>query len=226
MRIYKRLLKAFGPQGWWPVRGGYHKGVRTDRDRLEVCVGAILTQNTSWRNVEAAMAQLRKKKVVELNALARIPEEQLALVIRSSGYFRQKAKKLKLFASHVLKRHGSLKSFLAQDTETLRQELLSLWGVGPETADSIVLYAANRPVFVVDAYTKRIMSRVGVCSRNVSYEGLQDYFHERLPRDAQVFNEYHALLVGLAKNHCKPQPVCASCPLEAFCQKRGVRKVE
>lgn len=176
---------------------------------------SILTQNTSWQNVERAIAELHKADLVSLQKLAKVNEEKLAQLIKSSGYFRQKAKKLKLFSKHVLK-HGTLTGFLNQNN--LREELLSVWGIGPETADSIVLYAAKMPSFVVDAYTRRIMSRLGVCKDCASYEELQFLFHNSLPFNHKLFNEYHALLVALAKSACtKSKPFCNSCPIKNLC---------
>jgi endonuclease-3 related protein len=214
MHIYNKLLNAFGPQHWWPIKGEYKQRNLSEADRLEICIGAILTQNTSWKNVERARGNLHKNKLIDLKQLASIKENKLANLIKCSGYYRQKAKKLKIFSEHVLK-SGSLKNFFAK--ENLRNELLSVWGIGPETADSIILYSAEKPIFVIDAYTKRIMSRLGVCRPDVDYHELQDFFHKKLPRDEKLFNEYHALFVELAKRNCKKMPECRTCPLKKDC---------
>lgn len=216
MQIYNKLFSAFGPQHWWPIRGEYKQRKLSEQERLEICIGAILTQNTSWKNVEKALENLHKNKLIDLKKLASVDEKKLANLVKCSGYYRQKAKKLKIFAKHVLK-FSSLKNFFEQ--KNLRDELLSLWGIGPETADSIILYSAEKPIFVIDAYTKRIMSRLGVCRADVDYNELQDYFHKRLPHDEKLFNEYHALFVELAKRNCKKMPDCSSCPIKKSCQK-------
>lgn len=217
MNIYKRLFAAFGPQRWWPIKGEYKKRVLSEKDKLEISIGAILTQNTSWQNVEKVLEQLHEYNLIDLKKLASISEQKLARLIKSSGYFRQKAKKLKIFAKHVLK-YGSFNKFLAQ--KNLREELLSLWGIGPETADSIILYAAEKPAFVIDTYTKRIMSRYGICKSDIEYHELQNHFHQKLPKDQKLFNEYHALLVELAKRNCKVKPECHTCPLRNDCKYR------
>ncbi|VVB80988.1 Endonuclease III [uncultured archaeon] len=217
MHIFSKLFSAFGPQHWWPIKGEYKPRKLSEQDRLEICIGAILTQNTSWKNVEKALDNLHENKLIDLKNLANIKEQKLAELIRCSGYYRQKAKKLKIFAQHVLK-FGSLKIFFEQ--KNLRDNLLSIWGIGPETADSIILYSAEKPVFVIDAYTKRIMSRFGVCKSDVDYHELQGYFHERLPENHKLFNECHALFVELAKRNCKKVPDCSSCPIKKSCQKQ------
>lgn len=216
MNIYNKLLHAFGPQYWWPIKGEYKHRKLSEKDRLEICIGAILTQNTSWKNVEKAIENLHKNNLIDLKKLAVIDEKKLANLIKCSGYYRQKSRKLKIFAKTVLK-FGSLKNFF--ETKDLRGQLLSIWGVGPETADSIILYAAERPSFVIDSYTKRIMSRFGVCKTDVDYHELQDYFHARLVKNHRLFNEYHALLVELAKKNCQKKPVCINCPLHKSCKK-------
>lgn len=225
-QIYGALLKSFGPQGWWPINKVYSAGdyskPSSESQMLEICVGAILTQNTNWSNVEKALERLRAENVFSLQKLSSVPEEKLAEFIKSSGYFRQKAKKLQIFVNRVRK-HGSLKAFFSRPTLVVREELLSLWGIGPETADSMLLYAGKHPVFVIDAYTKRIMSRFGVCARDVEYHDLQKLFHENVKRDVVVFNEYHALLVELAKRNCaKSNPSCSTCPLGSSCGRIGV----
>lgn len=214
--IYQILFKVYGEQGWWPVRNEYFNKIESDYDRFEVCIGAILTQNTSWKNVEKSIVNLRNNDLIDVNKLSSIDEHKLAELIRSSGYFHQKAKKLKLFANHI-KSRGGLSVLFNQAISDLRSELLSCWGIGPETADSIILYSAEKPIFVIDAYTRRIMFRLG--QKDVSYGVLQDFFHKSLESDLKLFNEFHALFVELAKRNCKKVPVCADCPLNIICMK-------
>ncbi|MEW5955675.1 MAG: endonuclease III domain-containing protein [Candidatus Micrarchaeota archaeon] len=219
--VYEKLLKAFGPQGWWPVAGQYRKGdYSTPRDAAEaeeICVGAILTQNTSWKNVEKALECLQSKKLLSLDAIARAKPREVADCVRSSGYYNQKTKKLKAFADFVRKQ-GGLRVLFTLPAEKLRAKLLSVKGIGPETADSVVLYAARKPKFVVDAYTKRIFSRLGLLSESTSYDEFQRFFEQSLPADYEVFNEFHALLVELAKRNClKKEPLCVRCPLRQDC---------
>lgn len=189
---------------------------------LEICVGAILTQNTSWKNVEKALCALHKARTLSLKKIAACPQDTLAALIRSSGYHNQKAAKLKAFCRRISKEHpGGLKEwFLSAPAADLRAELLSYNGVGPETADSITLYAARKPVFVIDAYTRRIAARLGLGS-SAAYEMWQALFERNLPRDLKMYNEYHALLVKLGKDFCrKTKPLCAGCPLDAVCAKK------
>ena len=204
---YNALFRAYGPQHWWP-----------GRTRFEVIVGAILTQNTSWSNVERAIVALRDEKLLSLNAMAQVPLDRLARLIRSSGYFRQKARKLKAFVHFLRDRHaGSLDRLFATPTEELREQLLAVHGIGPETADSILLYAGNHPVFVVDAYTRRILERHGLANAKQSYGEIQQLFQRSLPLSPTLFNEYHALIVHTGKHFCrKRQPDCAQCPLRPF----------
>jgi len=231
---YRRLLARFGAQGWWPVTppGGsvprYRPGCFRPPDSAqaaEVCIGAILTQNTAWSNVEKALAALHAARAADLRRILRVPRARLERWIRPSGYYSQKAFKLRCFAAHVLGRARPLRSWL-RDTPlpALREELLSIHGIGPETADSILLYAGGRPVFVVDAYTRRIGSRVGWFPEASSYDRIQRFFVARLPRSVRLYNECHALLVALAKARCRKKPSCPGCPLAAGCRtgRRGV----
>lgn len=207
-QIYRLLYDTYGPQHWWPANSP-----------LEVIVGAILTQSTNWQNVERAIENLKHHNALTPERLYKLSEEKLAELIRPAGYFRQKAKKLKAFIGHLYAQHdGDLHTMLAQPLKKLRAELLSIWGIGPETADSILLYAAQKPVFVVDAYTKRIFSRLGVIEPTISYEELQEFFTQRLPRSVKLFNEYHALLVRHGKEVCRPKPRCGQCVLARDCQ--------
>ena len=206
--VYRRLLAAYGPQGWWP---GAH-------DPWEVIAGAILTQNTAWGNVERALANLKAAEAMPPSRIRELPHEQLAALLRPSGYFNTKAKKLKAFAGHLWERYGDdLEAFLGQDLAVLRPELLSIYGIGEETADDILVYAAHAPSFVIDAYTRRILERLGHGPARKSYAGYQALFHDNLPADAGLFNEYHALLDRHAKDACRKTPVCEGCCLRDLC---------
>ena len=203
LRLYDRLSRRFGPQGWWPGRSAF-----------EVVVGAILTQGTAWVNVERAIARLRAAGALAPRTLDTLPRRRLAALVRPSGFFQVKTRRLRAFVRHVVRRHrGDLRAFLRQPVSALRAELLTIPGIGPETADSILLYAAGRPVFVVDAYTRRILARHRIVPHAVGYAALQALFVENLPRDPALFNEYHALLVRVAKEHCRATPRCEGCPL-------------
>ncbi len=202
--VYRRLVDAFGPQGWWPAETPF-----------EMIVGAILTQNTSWQNASKAIAQLKAHQLLEPNALAQVTDSALGQWIRSAGYYNQKAKRLKIFCTHLLTHwQGDLASFLGQDMDVLRRELLTIKGIGPETADSIILYAAHQPSFVVDAYTHRIFSRHGWVPERIDYEELRSFFMDVLEPDVAFFQELHALIVRLGKQHCRRKPACRACPLE------------
>lgn len=204
---YNALYRAHGPQHWWP-----------GRTRFEVIVGAILTQNTSWSNVEQAIAELRRERLLSASAIERVPLVRLARLVRSSGYFRQKARKLKAFVHFVQKQYrGSLDKMFATPTAELREQLLEVRGIGPETADSILLYAGKHPVFVVDAYTRRILERHGLADGKESYQDIRARFEQSLPSSASLFNEYHALIVHTGKHFCrKREPDCEQCALRPF----------
>jgi len=203
IRLYKVLYKAFGPQHWWPAE-----------TQFEVIVGAILTQNTAWTNVEKAIRNLAREKLLNPSALRSVNKKKLAGLIRPSGYYNIKTDRLKNFSRFLHKRYGgSLKKMFSQDLQVLRAELLSVNGLGKETADSILLYAGRKPIFVVDVYTRRILSRHKMVPEDSSYEAIQDLFMGHLPHDNVLFGEYHALLVNLAKNICsKKKPKCSGCP--------------
>jgi endonuclease III related protein len=209
---YQVLFDHLGPQNWWPARTPF-----------EVIVGAILTQNTSWTNVERAISNLRRERLLTPGAIERVPFAHLARLIRSSGYFRQKAKKLKAFVRFLRAEYsGSLARMFRAPTLELREKLLAVHGIGPETADSILLYAGHKEVFVVDAYTKRIFSRHGFVPEDVPYEELRSLIESALPRDVSRYNEFHALLVQVGKNWCRPRdPRCAECPLHPFLGERS-----
>jgi len=204
MRYFTAMSQNLGPMSWWPARTPF-----------EVIVGAILTQNTSWGNVERAIANLRSAQMLTPSAISAARMARLAALVRPSGYFRQKAKKLKAFVRFLQREYGgSLKRMFATPTEVLREKLLSVHGIGPETADSILLYAGEHAVFVVDAYTHRIFGRHGITNGKADYENVRALVEAALPRDSQLFNEFHALVVNTAKNWCrKKEPRCAECPL-------------
>lgn len=206
-QFFETLTAALGPMHWWPAKTPF-----------EVIVGAILTQNTAWENVERAIANLRRERLLTPRAVEAVPAGKLARLVRPSGYFRQKAKKLKAFVLFLRQDFGgSLGRMFRTPTVELRERLLAVHGIGPETADSILLYAANHPVFVVDAYTKRILLRHGLVGEKASYEEMRQLFQSNLPRDAKLYNEYHALLVNVGKNWCHSQkPLCDQCPLGPF----------
>ncbi len=205
-RYYRRLLGAYGPQHWWPAK-----------TRFEVIVGAILTQNTAWTHVERAIANLKRERLMTPESLHRVSDQRLAGVIRPSGAFNIKAGRLKAFVRFLMERYqGDLKRMFKEPVEVLRPKLLSVKGIGPETADSILLYAGEIPIFVIDAYTRRVLSRHRLIPRRVSYDRLQRFFMDPLQPQTEVYNEYHALLVKVGKEYCKRRPVCAGCPLEVF----------
>ncbi|MFZ3123412.1 MAG: endonuclease III domain-containing protein [Thermodesulfovibrionales bacterium] len=201
--IYKKLFKSFGPQNWWPGDTPF-----------EVAVGAILTQNTNWGNVEKAINNLKKEKVLNAKAIHDMPVNRLASLIRPAGYFNIKAKRLKAFIDFLVNDyHGSMKNMKKKEMHSLRKKLLSVNGIGPETADSILLYALDKPIFVIDAYTKRVLSRHNILGHDEPYDRFQELFHSSLKKDAKLFNEYHALFVRVGKTFCKSKPRCEECPL-------------
>ncbi|MGD0552050.1 MAG: endonuclease III domain-containing protein [Sedimentisphaerales bacterium] len=204
--IYDLLFKRFGPQDWWPGDTPF-----------EVIVGAILTQNTNWTNVEKAITNLKNAKVLTPDKLRLLDIKKLAELIRPAGYFNIKAKRLKNFLDWFFENYsGKLENLKNVQTDELRQQLLSVKGIGPETADSILLYALNRPVFVVDAYTARICSRHHLTDEGADYHQIQEMFESNLASDIQLFNEYHALIVHVGKDFCKPTPKCEECPLNGL----------
>ncbi len=205
-QFYETLYAAYGPQHWWPADSP-----------TEVVIGAILTQNTAWTNVERAIRNLRQRGALCWSTLREMPAAERAELIRPSGTFRVKARRLKAFVDHLWTHHaGSLESLLGGNLDTARRELLSIDGIGPETADAILLYAANRPTFVVDAYTKRVLRRHHLIDATADYETIRRLFHDSLPCDVPMFNEYHALLVEVGKRHCKSKAECEGCPLQHF----------
>lgn len=208
--LYSRLLKYFGPQGWWPGDGPF-----------EMMVGAVLTQNTAWTNVEKAISNLKEDGLLEPAVLAAAPVAKIETAVRPAGYFRQKAARLKGFAVWFSEEwNGEVSRMFAGSTLLLRERLLSVKGLGPETVDSILLYAGGKPVFVIDAYTRRIVGRLGLTDLT-GYDELQRFFVRNLPVDVELYSEYHALLVRLGKTYCRADSAkagCPSCPVGGDCE--------
>jgi len=222
LTVYRRLRARYGHAGWWPGESSF-----------EVCVGAILVQNTAWANVERTLETLRARALLSFEALDRLSASRLAPLLRSSGTFRVKARRLRAFLDFLGAEYGGrVEGMRAEYPPVLRRKLLAVPGIGPETADSIALYAAGHPVFAVDAYTRRVLSRLGILggdravqarpSSPGGYDQLQRYLMERLPRDAALYNDYHAQLVRLGKEACRTRPRCTECPLEDLCPKHGL----
>ena len=223
LRVYRRLRDRYGHAGWWPGESSF-----------EVCVGAILVQNTAWANVERTLASLRRRGLLSFEALDRRPPSRLAPLLRSSGTFRVKARRLRAFLDFLGAEYGGqVEGMRAERPEALRRKLLAVPGIGPETADSIALYAAGKPLFVVDAYTRRVFSRLGLSgsgsrgdgphgARPDAYDHLQRFLTDHLPRRPALYNDYHAQLVRLGQEACRPRPRCAECPLDDLCPKQGV----
>ncbi len=200
--VYDALLSRFGPQHWWP--GG---------SPWEIAVGAMLTQQVSWSNVEKAIASLKSEGVLDIGQMICANPDKIRQLIKPAGFFNQKTERLLGFARYVAKRHGIIEKMLLGSTLDVRAELLGLKGIGPETADSILLYAGGHASFVVDAYTKRLAKCLGLPNPD-NYYGLKTQFESELPRDVQLYNEYHALIVRLGKEHCKTKPLCDKCPVK------------
>ena len=203
--IYSKLYSYFGAQYWWPAKS-----------RFEVIVGAILTQNTNWQNVEKAINNLKKAKALDAGKLHRMPKEKIARLIRPSGFFNIKSGRLKEFLRFFFENYsGDIQRLIKQDKQILRKQLLLVKGIGPETADSILLYALDKPVFVVDAYTRRVLARHKIIGEGAAYDELQNLFSKNLKNEVKLFNEYHALIVRLAKVYClKNNPKCDVCPIK------------
>lgn len=206
-QMYERMLGQLGPQHWWPAETPF-----------EVMVGAILTQNTNWKNVERAIDNLKRAGMLSLSALSELPLALLAEYIRPAGYYNIKAGRLKNLLNHIVERHGAdVQAFLNQPLAGFREQLLSVKGIGRETADSILLYASGLPIFVVDAYTHRILSRHNLIDEDCSYETIQELFMDHLESEAPLYNEFHALLVKVGNLYCKKKnPDCAACPLQGL----------
>jgi len=206
IRVYDLLLETFGPQHWWPGDSPF-----------EMITGAILTQSAAWTNVEKAIGNLKRASALSPAALRDLPLEELAQLIYPSGYYNAKAAKIKAFVQHLAVYEDDLGRLFATDVPSLRRELLGIHGVGEETADSIILYAAGKPSFVIDAYTRRIFRRLGIAGEADTYGAYRSMFQGHLPADPSLYNEYHALLVKLGKEICQPKPRCGLCPLHGIC---------
>lgn len=206
INIYERLYDCFGPRHWWPAE-----------TQLEMVLGAILVQNVSWKNTLIALENIKNNNLLNIEALHCVEDEVLANLIRSTRYYRMKAKKVKAFTKHLLEYYqGDLQVFLQKPLPALREELLSIYGIGEETADSIILYGSKQPIFVVDSYTRRIFHRLGYFPENIQYQDMQKFFMNNLPRDVQLFNEYHALIDCLGNRLCSNKnPLCEKCPLKS-----------
>lgn len=214
MEIYGKLLEKYGPRGWWPLIDGdsgvpvYHAGPPGPEQRFEIALGAVLTQNTSWKNASKALAGLYSAGLSGPLKLSGAPKARIARIIRSSGYFNQKAERVKVLSRYFI-----------ENEEISRTSLLLLKGIGPETADSIMLYAFGKPHFVVDAYTRRIFTRAGILDGGEDYDTVQSLFESGLPEDVDIFKEYHALIVEHAKRFCRRTPLCGDCPIYHICER-------
>jgi len=203
---FRLLIERFGSRGWWPGETPF-----------EVMIGAILTQNTNWKNVEKAIANLKREGVLDPHALLDLSPARLAALIKPAGYFRVKAKRLRSFLEYFVDNYeGSARKMAKKELPALREELLGVNGIGPETADSILLYALRKEIFVIDAYTKRILSRHGLCAEDDCYDDMQALFMDRIERDVPLYNEYHALIVETGKDFCRTNPRCEECPLKGW----------
>jgi endonuclease III related protein len=225
--VYKRLFAFHGPQGWWPIinestlGSEYHLGApRNGIDFFEISIGAILTQNIAWKNVDTALAALKSLGVLDPLSLRKLKPPSLAKIIRPTGYYNQKAKKIRNFLDFYKRFDYDHRALGRCDMHDLRTELLSVNGIGPETADSILLYALKMKIFVVDAYTRRIFARLGVLTGSESYHEIQDLFHRSFKGSVPEYNEYHALIVAHGKDYCKKKPLCDTCCLASLCEKK------
>jgi endonuclease-3 related protein len=215
LAIYERLFEQYGPQHWWPAG-----------TPLEMIIGAILTQSAAWINVEKAIGNLKSNGILNITGLREIPQDELARLIYPSGYYNVKARKIKAFVDWLAEEYdGDLNRLFALNTARLRIELLSVHGVGEETADSIILYSAHQPIFVIDAYTRRIVARLGLEPKKDSYSDFQALFMDNLPHDEMLFNEYHALMVQHGKTVCRKNPLCADCCLSHVCPSSGSKSL-
>ncbi|MGC8571983.1 MAG: endonuclease III domain-containing protein [Candidatus Micrarchaeia archaeon] len=214
--LYNILLKRFGFQHWWP-----------GETKFEIFVGAILTQQTSWKNVEKSISALKEEKLLTIESISKIKLDKLEQLIKPSGYYKQKAKRLKSISTAIISKYSSLKELFKNDVEALRNILLSFNGIGRETADSIILYAAEKPIFVIDAYTKRIMNRLYNINENIDYDVLRKYFEDNLEKNVELYKDMHAQFVALGKMYCKKKdPICTDCPLNNYCSYKRNRKNE
>jgi endonuclease III related protein len=206
MEFYHMLRAHFGHRNWWPAKS-----------QFEVCVGAVLTQNTAWKNVAKAIENLETASALDALTIYDLPPAKLAELIRPAGYYNVKAGRLRNFVKHLVEKHGGeLNSLFALPLDQLRAELLSINGVGKETADSMILYAARKPIFVVDAYTKRVLVQHSLVSEDADYNSIQELFQDNLPIDEALFNDFHAQFVAVGHHYCKKRPLCDKCPLQTF----------
>lgn len=206
LKIYKRLFSYYGHQHWWPGESPF-----------EIAIGAILTQNTNWSNVEKAIKNLKDARLLSPERLHKIPKDRLAELIRPAGYYNIKAERIKAFVRFLMTDFsGDMEKMKSEESLSLRKRLLNVHGIGHETADSILLYALNKPVFVVDAYTRRVLSRHGIMGYKAAYDDYQRLFHKELDEDVALFNEYHALIVRVGKDFCRSIPKCEKCPLNLY----------
>jgi endonuclease-3 related protein len=220
--LYEILLNHFGNLNWWPQDIKYHKKTGSD-PRFEVIVGAILTQNAAWSNVEKALENLKSKKLLDIEKISKIDIKLLQKIVRPTGFFNQKAKRMKYISKYLESNYSAdLDTFFNRDFNIIREELLQINGIGPETADSILLYAGDKPIFVVDAYTKRICKRLPI-DVNPTYDFIQNYFQNDILKKfnkneiSKIYNEFHALIVNQGKNYCKSKPKCDNCPIKEKC---------
>jgi len=212
-RIYETLLEFFGFQNWWPTKSG--------NKAEEIIIGAVLTQQTAWRNVEKSIDNLINAGCLSLKRISGMKLKEIENLIKPCGFYRVKAKRLKEISTYFSRKYGNLRRFFEKPLEECRKELLSLNGIGYETCDAILLYAGNKPIFVVDRYTHRILSRAGIWSGKFRYEALRTFIESQVPRDVKLYKEFHALFDELAKNYCKNKPLCKDCPLKEMCKFEG-----
>jgi endonuclease-3 related protein len=211
IKIYDRLLNRFGNQNWWPT-------ISNQNPKFEIIVGAILTQQAAWKNVEIAIKNLKEENLIEPKLLYNLPVAKLEQLIKPSGFFKVKTKRLRSFLKFFIEKYDrNLEKMFKFSLQDLRKELLAVHGIGPETCDSIILYAGDKPVFVVDAYTLRLCERYPIL-KSKKYEEVREFFEKNLPKDVNLFKEFHALIVELGKNYCKTKPLCERCPLNQGCK--------
>jgi endonuclease-3 related protein len=206
-KMFNRMIDFYGPLSWWPAETAF-----------EVCIGAILTQNTAWTNVEKAISELKAAGALTQEKLLQIDQDELAGLIRSAGFFNIKSRRVKAFVGWLDSRYGgSLEQMFAGEWQELRRELLQVNGIGPETCDAIMLYAGHKPSFVVDNYTRRLFQRLGLLDGKERYEEIRSLFMNNIPEDVTIYNEYHAVIVEHCKQFCRKKPICNSCPLKQVC---------
>jgi endonuclease-3 related protein len=228
-KLFRLLYEHFGPQGWWPVydlkhsKSVYRKGffgVSDENEVFEISIGAILTQNTSWKNAEKALGELKKNNFLNYKKILSTDERDIAYFIKSSGYYNQKAKKIKKFSLWIKEKGGTISLHERDNPYSLRNDLLSINGIGKETADSILLYGLNMPFFIIDTYTRRVYQRVSGDDRDYEYDELREVFENSIEKNFKIYNEFHALIVKIGKDFClKTNPICNMCPLKKICRR-------